>query len=114
MVDGYISQAGLDVPPEKLPQLTDGYQAKEIADLNLRSAGIKTIIWAVGYKFDFSLVKLPIFDNDGFPVQNRGVTDYPGLFFMGLPWLYKYKSGHLIGVGEDANYIASAIANRHS
>ena len=114
MIDGYISQIGLNVPPEKLPQLMDGYQAKEITDINLRSAGIKTIIWAVGYKFDFSLVKLPIFDNDGFPIQNRGVTDYPGVYFVGLPWLFKYKSGHLIGVGEDAEFIATAIASRHS
>jgi putative flavoprotein involved in K+ transport len=114
MIDGYISQSGLNVPTEKLPELTDGYQTKEISDMNLRSAGIKTIIWAVGYKFDFSLVKLPIFDFDGFPIQQRGVTDQPGIFFVGLPWLYKYKSGHLIGVGEDANYIASAISARHS
>jgi putative flavoprotein involved in K+ transport len=40
------------------------------------------------------------------------VTDYPGLFFMGLPWLNKHKSGLLLGVGEDADFIASTIAAR--
>jgi hypothetical protein len=45
------------------------------------AAGITTIIWAMGYSFDFSLVKLPTFDADGFPVQQRGVTNYAGLYF---------------------------------
>ena len=68
----------------------------------------------MGYRFDFNLVKLPVFDSDGYPVQNNGVTDYPGLFFVGLPWLYKLKSGLLIGVGEHAEYIAAAITARKS
>jgi putative flavoprotein involved in K+ transport len=112
MVDGFIAQNRLNAPSENLPTLRDGYEAEEITELNLPSAGITTIIWAIGYSFDFSLVKLPIFDGDGYPNQKRGITDYPGLFFMGLPWLYKYKSGHIIGVGEDASFTASAIATR--
>lgn len=110
MIETYIAETGLQAPPEILPNLRDGYGLEEITELNLQSAGITTIIWAMGYQFNFDLVKLPAFDSDGYPVQNRGVTEYPGLFFVGLPWLYKYKSGHLIGVGEDADHIASAIA----
>lgn len=112
LIDEYIGKSGLNVPPEKIPELRDGYDAEEITELDLNAVGITTIIWAMGYSFDFSLVKLPTFDSDGYPIQKRGVTDYPGLFFVGLPWLYKYKSGHLIGVGEDAGYIASVIAAR--
>ena len=112
LIDSFIAQNRLNAPPENLPQLRDGYDADVITELNLHSAGITTIIWAMGYVFDFSLVRLPIFDSDGYPVQKRGVTDYPGLFFVGLPWLYKQKSGLLIGVGEDADFIASAIAAR--
>ncbi len=109
LIDAFVARTGLNVPSERLPELRDGYEAEEIADLDLHSAGITTIIWAMGYGFDFSLVKLPVFDSDGYPVQKRGVTDYPGLFFVGLPWLYKQKSGLIVGVGEDADYIASAI-----
>lgn len=109
-IDQYIEQHGLDAPPEKLPELRDGYDTLEITTLDLHAAGITTIIWALGYNFDFSMVKLPVFDPIGFPIQNRGVTKYPGLTFMGLPWLYKYKSGHLLGMGEDAEYIASVIS----
>ena len=113
IVDDFIERTQLDAPKESLPELRDGYQAEEITELSLRSAGITTIIWAMGYTFDFSLVKLSIFDSDGYPIQKRGITDYPGVYFVGLPWQYKYKSGHLIGVGEDADYIASSISGRN-
>jgi putative flavoprotein involved in K+ transport len=109
-VDGFIELNGLDAPQESLPVLRDGYVGEEITDLDLSSAGITTIIWAMGYGFDFSLVRLPVLDGDGYPIQKRGVTEYPGLFFVGMPWLNKMKSGLLMGVGEDADFIASAIA----
>ena len=113
-IDEYIEKNGLKIPPEKLPELRDGYNAEEITELDLNAAGITTIIWAMGYDFDFSLIKMPITDGFGYPIQKRGVTDYPGLYFVGLPWLYKYKSGHLLGIGEDADYIASMIAANKS
>jgi putative flavoprotein involved in K+ transport len=111
-VDHYIEKSGLQAPTEILPQLRDGYEAQEITELSFKPSGITTVIWAMGYSFDFNLVKLPILDSDGYPVTKRGVTDYPGLYFVGLPWLYKWRSGLLIGVGEDAEFIASAIATR--
>lgn len=110
LIDGYIAKTGLDAPLESLPVLRDGYAVEEITKLNLSFAGITTIIWAMGYSFDFSLVKLPIMGEDGFPNSTRGVTVFPGLYFVGLPWLFKMKSGLLIGVGEDAEYIARVIA----
>src|SRR5262249_59777078 len=97
---------------EQLPQLRDGYVADDISMLNLKSAGINTIVWATGYSFDCSLVKLPVFDGDAYPIQSRGSTRYLGLYFVGLPWLYKQKSGILFGVGDDAAVIASAILER--
>jgi putative flavoprotein involved in K+ transport len=109
-VDQYIKKMGLDAPTESLPELRDGYEANVILDLDLKSAGIKSVIWATGYRFDFDLVKLPVFDQDGYPVQKRGVTEYPGLYFVGLPFLHTVKSGLLAGVGDDAAHVASAIA----
>jgi len=110
MIDKHIAQQELDAPREDLPQLRDGYNTPEILELDLKAAGVTTIIWAMGYSSDFSLVKLPTFDADGFPIQQRGVTNYAGLYFVGMPWLYKMKSGLLIGVGEDAAHIAAHIA----
>jgi putative flavoprotein involved in K+ transport len=111
-VDEYVEKNGLDAPIETLPELRDGYETDLIPELDLKSVGITNVIWATGYKFDFSLVKLPAFDEDGYPVQKRGVTDYPGLYFIGLPFLHTMKSGLLAGVGDDAAYVASVIATR--
>ena len=111
-IDDYIEKNGLDIPPETLPELRDGYDAKVITELDVRSAGISSVVWATGYKFDFGLVRLPVLDADGYPVQKRGGTDYPGLYFVGLPWLHTVKSGLLFGVGDDAESIASDIADR--
>ena len=111
-IDEYIKKIGLDVPTETLPELHDGYEAEEIINLDLKSEGITSVIWATGYKFDFGMVKLPIFDVDGYPVQKRGVTEYPGLYFIGLPFLHTLKSGLLSGVGDDAAHVVSAIATR--
>ncbi len=109
-IDNYIEKSGLDVPEETLPKLMDGYEAEEIPEINLKFAGISSVIWATGFKFDFSLVKLPIFDEDGYPVQKRGVTEYPGLYFVGLPFLHTSQSGLIAGVGDDAAHVVSAIA----
>ena len=111
-IDDYIEKNGLDVPGETLPELQDGYDAEVITELDVQSAGITSVIWATGYKFDFGLVRLPVLDGDGYPVQKRGVTDYPGLYFVGLPWLYTAQSGLLFGVGDDAASIVSDIAGK--
>lgn len=113
-IDSYIEKNGLDVPEERLPELRDGYEAEVITELDLKSAGINTVIWATGYKFDFSMVKLPILDEDGYPVQKRGVSEYPGLYFIGLPFLHTIKSGLLAGVGDDAAHVVSAIARQQN
>ena len=112
MIDDYIAHTGLHAPPEQIPQLRDAYHQPPITELNLHSAGISSVIWATGYKFDFSLVKLPVVDADGYPLQERGVTSYEGLYFLGLPWLHSRKSGILFGVGDDAAYLAEQIAER--
>lgn len=110
MFDGYVQANGLAAPAEELPQLRDGYGQPIIEELDLQAAGITTVIWAVGYTFDYSLIKLPVRDADGFPIQTSGVTRYPGLFFVGMPWMPSEKSGFLLGVGQAAEPIASTIA----
>lgn len=112
MVDEYIVRQGLSAPVETVPQLRDGYQQEVITELDLKALGISTVIWATGYAFDFSLVKLPVVDADGYPIQNRGVTKYEGLYFLGMPWLHSRRSGILFGVGDDAGYLAEHIAAR--
>jgi putative flavoprotein involved in K+ transport len=109
-VDAYVAATGMPIPEETLPTLRDGFDVPLIPELDLAAADITSVIWATSYTFDFSIVRLPVLDADGFPIQNRGATDYPGLFFVGLPWLHNAKSGLLYGVGDDAAFIARAIA----
>jgi putative flavoprotein involved in K+ transport len=111
-IDAYIERTGLDVPQETLPELRDGYDAEVVTELDVQSAGITSAIWATGYKFDFGLVRLPVIDGDGYPIQKRGITHFPGLYFVGLPWLHTAKSGLLWGVGRDAAAIVADIAGR--
>jgi putative flavoprotein involved in K+ transport len=109
-IDGYIQENDLDAPPENVPQLREGYKQPIIEELDLKAAGINTVIWAMGYTFDYSLVKLPVRDGDGFPIQASGATPYPGLYFVGLPWMPSERSGFLLGVSDSAKRIASNIA----
>ena len=113
-IDDYIARTGLTAPAESVPKLHDGHAQEVLTDVNLQSSGIATIIWATGYDFDFSLVKVPVVDEDGYPIQKRGVTAYPGLYFLGLPWLHSRRSGILFGVGDDAAHVAFHIAARDS
>ena len=72
-IDDYIARTGLTAPAESVPKLHDGYAQEVRTDLDVQSSDIATIIWATGYNFDFSLVKLPVVDADGYPIQKRGV-----------------------------------------
>jgi len=112
-IDKFIIEQKIDA--EKAPsnpEIKDGYEADNIEELDLIAEGIKTIIWATGYKFDFSWVAFPILDQDGYPIQDRGVSEFPGLYFLGLHFMHKRKSGLLWGVGEVAYHIAKDIAER--
>ena len=114
-IDEYIKKTDMKVEANRTTGEAPSNGAtstKPILTLDLQSAGISTIIWASGYKLDFGWVQIPVFDQAGYPVHRRGITAYPGLYFLGLHWLYKTKSALLFGIGEDAAFIASAIADR--
>lgn len=109
-IDTYVAEHGLDVDEaEPALELKDGYDSRVITELNLDAAGITSVIWTTGLKVDFSWIDLPIFDEYGYPVHRRGVTQEPGLYFVGLLWLHVARSSLLFGVGEDARHIAQHI-----
>jgi len=111
-INDYIDRAALKAPMESIPELYDGYAQELLTELDLKACGISTVIWATGYTFDYRLVKLPVVDADGYPIQKRGVTRFGGLYFLGMPWLHNRKSGILFGVGDDAAYLAEHITAR--
>jgi putative flavoprotein involved in K+ transport len=71
---------------------------------------VSAVMWATGFRLDHSFVQLPVFGGDGRVEHRRGVTAIPGLYFLGLPWLYTRGSALLGWVKDDAQYIAGRIA----
>jgi putative flavoprotein involved in K+ transport len=69
----------------------------------------RSVIWATGFRSDYAWVDVPIFDERGTPVQRRGVTESPGLYFLGLTWQYTRGSALLSWVKDDAEYLAQRI-----
>jgi putative flavoprotein involved in K+ transport len=82
----------------------------EIDSLDLWRENIAAIIWATGYDYDYGWLQAPVLDVQGRPLQQRGITPVPGLYFLGLHWMHTFKSGLLSGVGRDAEYLAEHIA----
>lgn len=109
-VDDYVTKNGLDFPAEPEPHVEPNIPSP-VSRLNLQDAGIAAIVWATGFRCNFDWVKLPIFDEAWEPVHRRGVTQFPGIYFLGLRWLYKRKSAFLLRASgaEDAAYLAEQI-----
>jgi putative flavoprotein involved in K+ transport len=74
------------------------------------SLDVTTVIWSTGFKHDHSLVDVPVFDDDGRLVHRRGVTESPGLYFLGLSWQHTRGSALLGWVKDDAEHIAQQIS----
>ncbi|MEM5774149.1 MAG: NAD(P)-binding domain-containing protein, partial [Anaerolineaceae bacterium] len=108
-LDQLIERSGMTAPPDAVEPMRDGFTADEVTELDLRAAGINTIIWANGYRFDYRWIRLPVFDSAGFPISRQGETPSPGLYFAGLPWLPSMKTGLLLGVAENARHVAGQI-----
>lgn len=73
---------------------------------------MSVVIWATGYRPDYSWISIPGLVRDGRPVHDRGVTDVPGLYFLGLPWQHTRGSALLGFVADDASHIAGHITDR--
>ncbi len=109
-IDSWISTQNISAPTE---ERYSPLWEPESTPNNIDLMDISAIIWAVGFHTDFSWVDLPAFNEHGYPIHARGVSVQPGLYFLGLPWLWTWGSGRFEGVGEDAQWLAEAIASYH-
>ena len=71
---------------------------------------VDAVVWATGYRSEYGWIDLPVVDADGRVVHRRGVTDVPGLFFLGLTWQHTRGSALLGWVNDDAEFIAGRIS----
>jgi len=112
-IDEYIEREGVDAPQEKRYEPVWHPQGGESDPLDLDAAGVRSVIWATGFRSDWSWIKTPAFDGTGYPSHHRGVTSVPGLFVLGLPWLYTWGSGRFAGIARDAEHVAEQAARSH-
>jgi putative flavoprotein involved in K+ transport len=102
-----LDAAGVDRVP-KTVGVSDGLPAIEDG----RRLDVANVIWCTGFRQDFSWIDVPVFDDERAPVHERGVASEPGLYFLGLDFLYAFTSENVGGVGRDARHIARQIASR--
>ena len=107
MIERYIALAGIDVPVDDW--VASDFAPPEVPELDLRKAGISAVIWATGYRADYSWIDLPILDDQGLPRHRRGVTDVSGLYFLGMLWQHTQASATLFGPTLDGPHIAAAM-----
>lgn len=112
-IDAYIDREGIDAPAE--PPFVKVWEPEaERTTLDLKEAGITSVLWAIGFRPDYSWIEADVFDQRGKPLFNRGVTAHPGLHFIGLGWLNTWGSGRFLGIEEDSRHLAEQIAIRRS
>ncbi len=115
--DAYVARNGLDLPQE--PQARDlppdpACMINPILSLDLKAAGITSIIWATGFALDFGWLKVAACDDHGQPRHRRGVSAEPGVYFVGLPWLSRRGSAFIWGVWHDAKFVTDHIVKQRS
>lgn len=89
--------AATDVPPQ--PQLA----------LNLAASGIRSVIWATGFRPDYSWLKVPVLDRKGHLKHDGGIVESPGLYALGLPLMRRRKSSFIFGIEDDAREITNHL-----
>jgi len=113
--DAYVERTGIALPQE--PDARNAWADPDclttpIRELDLVGEGITTIIWATGFRQDFSWMNVSAFDEAGQPQHQRGVSSEPGVYFLGLPWQSRRGSTFIWGVWHDAKHVADQIANQ--
>lgn len=84
-------------------------EGAEIMTEKINLKGIKNVVWATGYRPDFTWIDGLELDKDGYPHHRRGISNLKGMYFIGLPWLYTRGSATLGGVKKDAAFLAEKI-----
>ena len=112
LIDDWARANGLDSevePPQRLPP-TRIEDAPPLG-LDLSRGDIQTIIWATGYRPDYSWLEVPVLDRKGMVVHDGGVVSSPGMYLMGMQFLRRRKSALIDGAGDDARELSAHLAS---
>jgi putative flavoprotein involved in K+ transport len=109
-IDEWATENGLDgatEPPHRLPP-TEVEESPPLL-LDLKAAGIRSLIWATGFHPDYSWLEVPVLDRKGFIRHDGGVVAHPGLYLMGMQFLRRRKSALIDGAGDDARELSDHL-----
>jgi putative flavoprotein involved in K+ transport len=108
-IDVFAVRTGLGVePPEPFRPFL--WPDPAPAEVDLRAEGIRSVVWATGFRRLYPWLKVPVLDERGEIRHEGGVTAFPGLYVIGLYFLRRRKSSFLDGVGQDAMDLTAHIA----
>jgi putative flavoprotein involved in K+ transport len=115
-IDVHIARSGADAPERDSDPADEPYPTRSLpqtpGELDLRRAGVTTVIWATGFDPDAEFVRAPVVGERGEISQRDGATAVPGLFAIGQPWLRSRRSATIYGVIADAPHVADLVARR--
>jgi putative flavoprotein involved in K+ transport len=100
---------GIDVSPAERFEPTRVPDASRL-QLDLRDGAIRTVVWATGFRPDYSWLHVPVVDEKGYLRHDGGVVDAPGLYVLGLPVLRRRKSSFIHGIEDDAREVTEYLA----
>ncbi len=111
-IDEWAAEQGLDGvvdPPHRFEPTR--VEASPPLALDLAGGEIKTVIWATGFRPDYSWLDVPVLDRKGRIRHDGGVVESPGMYLMGIPFLRRRKSSLIDGAGDDARDLSAHLAS---
>lgn len=111
-IDEWATANGLDGqvdPPHRFEPTR--VEASPPLAMDLANGQIKSVIWATGFRPDYSWLQVPVFDRKGRIRHDGGIVDAPGMYLMGMPFLRRRKSSLIDGVGDDARDLSAHLAS---
>jgi len=113
-IDAFIAKTAANTapPPGPFEPTWPSALAVTKTSVDLRAAGIATVVWATGFTRRYPWLRVPVLDDHGEIRQREGITPVPGLFVLGMHFQRRRNSAFIDGVGDDAAFLAERIARR--
>lgn len=109
-IDDTADAEGAEAPERFEPTRVDGGDlGMPLLTLNLDAAGVRTIVWATGFRPDYSWLHVPVLDRKGQLQHDGGIVASPGMYVLGLPLMRRRKSSFIFGIEDDARDIAEHL-----